>query len=162
MKNEEIVLDKDDRDLVEMVKRGKEMRREKGVSESTQDYDARHATLEWHQLRETRTPIGTYYVVIEYKDSAYCAHALSFPEVTAHGKTMEAVREKVAEALRAHFAGLRARGEVVPLRENKRVEAVEVSLEEMQPVQPAEVTIEIAPAPHGPSRSIVSIRTELM
>ncbi|MBS1253761.1 MAG: hypothetical protein MAG451_02814 [Anaerolineales bacterium] len=43
---------------------------------------------------------------------------------------MEAVREKMAEALQAHFAGLRARGEVVPIQEHKRVETVEVSPED--------------------------------
>lgn len=148
MKNEEIVLDKDDRDLVEMVKRGKEMRREKGVAESTQEYDARPATLEWHRLREARTPIGTYYIVIEYRDCTYHAHALSFPEVTAQGETVEAVRDKVAEALRVHLAGLRARGEAVPIREQKRVETVEVALEDVQQAQPAEMTDEVAPASH--------------
>lgn len=137
MKNEEIVLDKDDRDLVEMVKRGKEMRREKGIAESTQEYDAKQAALEWHRLREARTPIGIYYIVIEYRDCTYHAHALSFTEVTAKGETVEVVREKLAEALRSHFADLRSRGEAVPIREHKRVETVEVSPEDVQQTQPA-------------------------
>jgi len=143
--NETIVLDKDDRDLAAMVERGKEMRREKGISESREEFDTRQATQEWRRMRQARTAPRTYYVVIEYKAGAYHAHALSFPEVTAQGETVEAVEEDMAQALQAHFAGLRARGEAVPMREYKRVETVEAPFEDL-PAQPAVVAEEKVPA----------------
>ena len=81
------------------------------------------------------------FVVIEYKNSVYHAHPLSFPEVTAQGETVEAVKEEVAQALQAHFAGLWTRDEVFPMREYKRVDTVGVPLEEVG-AQPAAVAEE--------------------
>jgi len=83
-------------------------------------------------MQQARTAPWTYYVVIEYKNGAYHAHALSFPKVMAQGETVEAVKEAMAQALQAHFAALRARGETVPTREYKRVDTVEVSFQEVQ------------------------------
>lgn len=141
---------KDDTELMEVITRRKEERRAQGLPDRDQGLSDKAAlTSEWHRMRQARTPIGTYYIVVEYRDCTYHAHALSFPEVTAQGETVEAVREKLAEALRAHFAGLRAGGEAVPIREQKRVETVEVSLEDLQQAQPAETaTEETAPTSH--------------
>jgi len=143
--NETIVLDKDDRDLAAMIAHGKEMRREKGVSETREEFNTRQATQEWQRMRQARTAPWTYYIVIEYKAGAYHAHALSFPEVTAQGETVEAVKEKMVQALQAHFAGLRARDEAVPTREYKRVETVDVPFEDL-PAQPAAAAEEKVPA----------------
>lgn len=132
---------KDDRSFFEMLRRERERRRALGLSDEPEETsDPRTLKAEWERMQQARTAPGTYYIVIEYRDCAYHAHALSFPEVTAQGETVEAVKEKMVEALRVHLAGLRARGEVVPIREHKRVETVEVSLEEVQQAQPAETT----------------------
>lgn len=128
---------KDDTELMEAITRRKEERRAQGLPDRDEGLsDKADLTAEWHRMRQARTAIGTYYVVIQYKEGTYHAHALSFPEVTAQGETTDAVREKIAEALQAHFATLRARGELVPVRENKRVDTVEIPLEEME-IQPA-------------------------
>lgn len=137
---------KDDTELMEGITRRKEERRARRLPDRDEGLsDPATLKAEWERIQQARTSPGTYYIVIEYRDCTYHAQALSFPEVSAQGETVDAVKEKVAEALRAHFAGLRARGEAVPIREQKRVETVEVSLEDVQQIQPAEMTEEGAP-----------------
>lgn len=137
---------KDDTELMEGITRRKEERRARRLPDRDEGLsDPATLKAEWGRMQQARTSPGTYYIVIEYRDCTYHAQALSFPEVSAQGETVDAVKEKVAEALRAHFAGLRARGEAVPIREQKRVETVEVSLEDVQQIQPAEMTEESAP-----------------
>ena len=130
------LLIKDDTDLMEGITRRREERRAQGVPDRDEGLSDR-ATLkaEWRRMQQARTVPWTYYVVIAYRNGVYHAHALSFPEVTAQGETVEAVEERMVQALRAHFAGLRARGEAVPTREYKRVQTVEVPFEDL-PTQP--------------------------
>ena len=139
------LLIKDDTDLMEGITRRREERRAQGLSDRDEGLSDR-ATLkaEWRRMQQARTAPWTYYVVIEYKAGTYHAHALSFPEVTAQGETVEAVKEEMVQALQAHFASLRARGEAVPTREYKRVETVGATFEDL-PTQPAAVAEEKVP-----------------
>lgn len=141
--SEEKVLVKDDSDLYEWIVHGQKERRALGIPEPSETRLTAPVTAkaEWQRMQQARTAPGTYYVVIEYKNGVYRAHAFSFPEVTAQGETVEAVREAMAQALQAHFADLRARGEVVSVREYKRVDTVEVPFEEVE-AQPAAVAEE--------------------
>ncbi len=142
--SEELISVKDDTELFEAIERGREMRRALGVPEPTETQltDPVTARREWRRMQQARTAPWTYYIVIEYQNGIYHAQALSFPAVTAQGETMEAVREAMAQALQAHFAGWRGRGEVVPMREYKRVDTVEVPFKEEVEAQPAAVAEE--------------------
>ena len=92
-------------------------------------------------MQQVRTAPWTYYVLIEYQAGAYHAHALSFPEVTAAGETVEAIKENLSQALQAHLADVLVKGEPVPMREYKRVDTVAVCPEEL-PAAPVTVTEE--------------------
>ncbi|MFQ5857248.1 MAG: type II toxin-antitoxin system HicB family antitoxin [Anaerolineae bacterium] len=128
---------KDDRSLFEMIRRERERRRALGLPDEPEEVsDPRTVKAEYQRMQQARTAPWTYYVVIEYRNGVYHAYALSFPEVTAQGETVEAVKAEITQALQAHFAALRARDEAVPMREYKRVDTVEVSFEEV-PAQPA-------------------------
>ncbi len=137
---------KDDTELMEGITRRREERRVQGLPDRDEGLSDR-ATLkvEWQRMQQARTALGTYYVVIEYKNGTYHAHTLSFPEVTAQGETVEAAKEAMARALQAHFAGLRARGETFPVREYRRVETVAVPVEDV-PAQPVAEAEEKMPA----------------
>lgn len=137
---------KDDRAFFESIRRERERRQALGLSDESEEVsDPAAVKAEWQRMQQARTAPWTYYVVIEYKNGAYHAHALSFSEVTAQGETVEAVKEAIARALQAHFAGLRARGETFPVREYRRVETVAVPLEDV-PAQPATEAEEKMPA----------------
>jgi len=138
---------KDDTELMESITRRIQERRAKGLPERDESLsDKVTVKVEWRRMQQARSAPWTYYVVIEYKSGAYQAHALSFPEVTAQGETVEAVKEAMAQALQAHFATLRARGEPVPTREYKRVDTVEVSLKGVQEALQTSSRAALAPA----------------
>jgi len=138
---------KDDRALYEIIRQEQERRQTLNLPEEPKEMaDPATVKAEWRRMQQARSAPWTYYVVIEYKSGAYQAHALSFPEVTAQGETVEAVKEAMAQALQAHFATLRARGEPVPTREYKRVDTVEVSLKGVQEALQTSSRAALAPA----------------
>lgn len=143
---ETITLNKDDSDLAAMIEQGKELRRKQGISEPREPFNIKEATYEWHRMQQVRTAPWTYYVVIEYTNGAYHAHALSFPEVTAQADTVEKVKERMAAALQDHFTTLRRAGKPVPVRENRRVETVQLQPVEEDP-HPAPATNVTLPPP---------------
>jgi predicted RNase H-like HicB family nuclease len=137
---------KDDTRLMEGITRRQKDRRSQGLpdrDEGPSDLATRQA--EWQRMQQARTAPWTYYVVIEYHNGVYHAQALSFPQVTAQGETVEAAKANLAQALQAHLAEWLARGELVPMREYKRVETVEVCLEELPAPPPAVAEEPVAP-----------------
>ena len=135
---------KDDTALFDSLERERERRRAVGVPEPTERQltDPVTARREYQRMQRARTVPWAYYIVIEYQAGTYHAQALSFPAVTATGETVEAVKENIALALQAHMADLLNKGKPVPMQEYKRVDTVEVCLEDL-PAQPEVVTEEI-------------------
>ena len=129
--SEKVVLDKDDRDLKDLIQRGREVQQEKGIAEARERFDAQAATEEWHRMREVRTPPWTYYVVIEYRAGLYHAHALRFPEIAASGETVEAAKAGLAEALQTYLVEQVRQGRPVPMWEEQRIETVTLCVEEL-------------------------------
>jgi predicted RNase H-like HicB family nuclease len=125
---EQRALMKDDRDLFEMIRRGRELRRARGIPEPTGEFDAKEATEKWHEMRQAwAIRRQHYYIVIEPSDGFYRAYSLTLPQVEAQGETPQAAKEKVAEALLAYLKDLLAQGQPLPV-ERRVVDTVEISL----------------------------------
>lgn len=56
-----------------------------------------------------------YVVIFEKGNNSYGASVPDLPGCIAVGKTMEEVRELIAEAIEFHIEGLREDGDVIPL-----------------------------------------------
>ena len=127
--SEERVIIKDDSDLVEMIMEGRELRRQYGVPEPDTTHLSDRATLkaEWERMRQARGLRQVYHIVIEPANGIYFAYALSLPGIVVHGKTPQAAREQLAQALHSYLAELHTVGRPLP-PERKQVEMLEISL----------------------------------
>ena len=123
---EQRYLIKDDSELFEMIRRGPELRREKGIAEPTETFDVKEATKEWHEMRKARgAPRQLYHIVIEPSGSFYRASPLILPSMVAQGETPQAAKKNLVEALRTYLKELLIQGQPLPI-ESKIVELVGV------------------------------------
>jgi len=118
---------KDDRHLIETMKRGRALCSALGIREPSKTSLGSVTELreEWQRLRQEKTSRNLYYIVIEPHDGLYWAYPLTFPEIIVQGKTPEIARRKVAEALRHHLLEIQAQGKPLPV-ERKIVDIVVV------------------------------------
>lgn len=51
---EQRLLIKDDSELFYIIRRGPELRRQKGIAEPTETFDVKEASKTWHEMRQAR------------------------------------------------------------------------------------------------------------
>jgi len=125
---EQHYLIKDDSELVEMIQRSAQQRRQMGIPEPTEEFNIREASNEWHEMRKRRRgPRQLYHIVIEPAGNLYRASPLILPSVVAQGETPQAAKANVITALRSYFKKLLTQGQPLPI-ESKMVELVEVAM----------------------------------